>query len=311
MKIVCGVDISKAGLDVCVWPGGAFQRFDRTVSGVDALAGFCRQHGVDLVVMEATGGLERLVVGVLNTAGFGSSVVNPGRVRDYARAMGITEKTDRIDAAVIARFALAANLRATPAQMENQRRLNALVVRLRQLTADLIVQKQRLSAVEDAESIGSLRAVIAFLKQHSRMIEGEIASLIDDDPVWAKLAETFGAIKGIAGRTIARLMAELPEIGLYSNKAIAKLAGLAPIANDSGARHGKRSIRGGRCNVRSILFLVAGIVAKYDERLKDFHQRLSKAGKPKMVIRIALAHKLLVWLNAKAREARAEMTTAT
>ena len=120
-----------------------------------------------------------------------------------------------------------------------------------------------------------------------------------------------GEVKGVAGRTVARLHAELPEIGTLSNKAIAKLAGLAPIANDSGKRKGKRPTRGGRAGVRSILFLVAATAARYDKSLADFRARLVAAGKEKMVIRIALARKLLVRLNAKARDARAQYANAT
>lgn len=114
----------------------------------------------------------------------------------------------------------------------------------------------------------------------------------------------------MAGRTVARLMAEMPEIGTMSNKAVAKLAGLAPITKDSGKRQGKRPIRGGRANVRSILVVVAGVVARHDPDLAAFHQRLTQAGKPKMAIRVAVARKLLVRLNAKARDARNAMITA-
>ena len=106
--------------------------------------------------------------------------------------------------------------------------------------------------------LASIDEVIALLKRQSRTLEGEIASMIDDDPLWAQLAEAWRLVKGVAGRTVARLMADLPEIGTYSNKAIAKLVGVAPIANDSGKRKGKRPVRGGRASVRSILFLVAG-----------------------------------------------------
>jgi transposase len=180
------------------------------------------------------------------------------------------------------------------------------------VTDDLTVQKQRRSSLLDnAEMLTSIDEVIALLKRQSRTLEGEIASMIDDDPLWEKLAEAWRPVKGVAGRTVARLMADLPEIGTYSNKAIAKLAGLAPIADDSGKRKGKRSIRGGRASVRSILFLVARIAANYDKTLADFRDRLLAAGKPKMVVRIALAHKLLVRLNAKARDARAQYANAT
>ena len=119
------------------------------------------------------------------------------------------------------------------------------------------------------------------------------------------------SVKGVASRTVAVLMATVPEIGLISNKAVAKVIGLAPIANDSGGRQGHRPVRGGRSGPRSILFLVARLAARYDPHLKAFHDRLQKAGKPKMVIRIALARKLLVILNAKARDARNEFANAT
>lgn len=311
MKIVCGVDISKAHLDAQIWPDGAFQRFERTCAGIAALVDFCHRHGVDLVAMEATGGLERLPMGLLAEAGIGCALANPGRVRDYARSMGATEKTDRIDAAMIARFALAADLQPSPPLSRNQIRIKALVVRLRQVTEDLTTQKQRRSSTTEPDCMAGLNEIIALLTRQSRHIEGEIASLIDDDPLWQRLDETFRSIKGVGPRTVAHLMAELPEIGLYSNKAIAKLAGLAPLANDSGERTGRRTIRGGRSAVRSILFLVAELASRYDEKLKAFRQRLSEAGKPKMVIRIALAHKLLVWINAKARDARMKGTVTT
>ena len=173
------------------------------------------------------------------------------------------------------------------------------------------MQKQRRSAAPDAETVESLDEVIALLKRQSKTLEGEIASMIDDDPLWAKLAETFRSIKGVAGRTIARVMADLPEIGLIDNKAVSKLVGLAPLADDSGARTGQRRIRAGRASVRSILFLVADIARRFDESLADMHRRLHAKGKNKMVIRIALAHKLLVRLNAKARDARKEFALAT
>jgi transposase len=174
------------------------------------------------------------------------------------------------------------------------------------------VQKQRRSSLLDnSEMLASIDEVIALLKRQSRTLEGEIASMIDDDPLWAHLAETWRSVKGVAGRTVARLMADLPEIGTYSNKAIAKLVGVAPIANDSGKRRGKRPVRGGRSSVRSILFLVAEIASRYDKSLAEFRARLRAAGKEKMVIRIALARKLLVRLNAKARDARAQYANAT
>jgi transposase len=311
-KTICGVDVSKAKLDVCIEPGHRLASFDNDTAGIAELAAFCREHAVTLLVMEASGGYERRAFVELWEKGISCALTNPRNVRRYAEAMGILEKTDRIDASVIACFADAKNLAPTPLPSQAQQRLKALVTRLRQVTDDLTVQKQRRSGLLDnPEMLASLDEVIALLKRQSRSLEGEIACMIDDDPLWAKLAEAWCEVKGVAGRTVARLHAELPEIGLLSNKAAAKLVGLAPIANDSGKRKGKRSTRGGRAGVRSILFLVAATVARYDRSLGEFRDRLRKAGKEKMVIRIALARKLLVRLNAKAREVRAQYANAT
>lgn len=310
-RVICGVDVSKDWLDAYVRPVGSFQRFGNDAEGIGALAAFCRAHGVDLVVMEASGGYERPAYLLLWELGLACALANPRQVRRFAEAMGFLEKTDRIDAEMIAHFAEVRRLSAMPPPKAAQMRLAALVARLSQVTGDLIVQKQRRSAASDVQIVASLEEVIALLVRQSRSLEGEIASMIDDDPLWACLGRALRSVKGVASRTVARLMAELPEIGCLSSKAVAKLTGLAPIANDSGKRSGHRPVRGGRSGPRGILFLVAAIAAKYDPHLSAFQQRLQSSGKPKMVIRIALARKLLVILNAKARDARAEYANAT
>jgi transposase len=306
------VDVAKAKLDAWIEPAGAFAQFNNNTAGIAQLAAFCREYEVELVVMEASGGYERRPFVELWQAGLPCALTNPHNVRLYAGAMGFFEKTDWIDAKVIARFAIAKKLVPTPLPSQAQQRLKALVTRLRQVTDDLTVQKQRRSnLLDNPEVLASIDEVIALLKRQSRKLEGEIASMIDDDPLWALLAETWRSVKGVAGRTVAKLHAELPEIGTYSNKSIAKLVGLAPIANDSGKHKGKRRIRGGRAGVRSILFVIARTVARYDKSLADFRDKLLAAGKEKMVVRIALARKLLVRLNAKARDARAAYALAT
>jgi transposase len=310
-QIVCGVDVSKRRLDAFVEPLGVFESFANDAAGIAALAGFCRRHRVQLAVMEASGGCERSAFLLLWEAGLPCGLTNPRSVRHYAQAMGILEKTDRLDAGVIARFALARDLKPTVPPSPGQQRLKALVARLRQVTDDLTVQKQRRSSAVSPEMTDSIDEVIALLKRQARHLEGEIASLIDDDPLWSCLDAALRSVKGVANRTVAWLMADLPEIGLFSNKAVAKLAGLAPIADDSGARTGKRHIRGGRPAIRSILFLVADIARRFDQSLDRFHQKLTQAGKPKMVVRVALAHKLLVRLNAKARDARTQYAATT
>ena len=303
-RIICGVDVSKARLDAWTVPADAFESFGNDAEGIAALAAFCRRHAVELVVMEASGGYERTAYLLLWATGQLCALTNPRSVRRYAEAMGVLEKTDRLDAAIIARFAIARDLQPCPPPSPGQQRLRALVARLGQVTGDLTVQKQRRCMAHDAETVASLDEVIVLLKRQSRRLEGEIAGLIDDDPLWAAIAAALRQIKGVAGRTVARLIADMPELGLCSNKAVAKLAGLAPLADDSGKRQGRRRIRGGRAPVRAILYLVADIARRFDDSLADFARRLRDAGKTKMVVRIALARKLLVRLNAKARDAR-------
>lgn len=311
MDKICGVDVSKLFLDAGFASGHGVARFENTPEGITELMQFCRQHRVTLVAMEATGGYEQLAFGLLWEQGLCCALCNPGHVRRFAQGMGRLEKTDRIDACVIAAFASARGLQPTPPQDEKQRRLRALAVRLRQLTDDLVSNKLRRGQTTDTDSLASIDLIIALLNKEARRIEGEIASLISDDPLWAKLDHAFRSIKGIAGRTVARLLAMLPEIGRFDNKAIAKIAGLAPLANDSGLSSKPRHIRGGRADVRSALFIVAHCVRRFNPTLKAFSDKLTKAGKPKMVVRVAIARKLLVWLNAKARDARRDLANAT
>jgi transposase len=312
IQIICGVDVSKAQLD-CGFEdkAQAHTRFPNTAEGIARLADFCRQHGVTLVAMEATGSYEKLAFGLLWQEGIACAIANPRQVRKFAEAMSFLEKTDAIDARVIAHFARVRGLKPNPPESQNQSRLKALSQRLRQVVDTRVADMLRRGQTRDAQVTAMIDAHIAFLKTQERTLVGEIASLIDDDPLWQRLALAFREIKGVADRTIARLLAELPEIGLYDNKAIAKLAGLAPLANDSGTKTGKRPIRGGRDGVRSALFIITLVVRKCNPTMAAFHATLAAKGKPKMVIRIALARKLLVWLNAKARDARREFANAT
>ncbi len=303
--IFCGVDVSATRLDVEVRASPATRaQFPNSHEGIAALAAFCRAQAVSLLVMEASGGYERLPFVLLAGDGMAVAIVNPRAVRRFAEAMGHLEKTDRIDAGVIAWYAETKQIRPQSLPQEHQARLTAWVTRLRQLTEDRVAELNRRRLVRDPDVLHSSTQLLAALAQQIRLFETRIAEIIEADPLWRELDAAFRSIKGVAGRTVARLMAELPEIGTLSNKAVAKLAGLAPIAKDSGNVSGRRHIRGGREGVRSILFTVAEIVRRHHPDFHDFHQRLSKAGKPKRVVRVALAHKLLTRLNAKARDVR-------
>ena len=309
-KIICGVDVASRSLQARIGPEGPAGRFANTAKGIAELAVFCRQHQVELVAMEATGGYEKQPFALLWAQGVAVAILNPRAVRHFAEGMGWLEKTDHIDAGMIAWFAQVKRVAAMAPLSTEQQRLKALVTRLRQLTAMRTAQRNQQRLVEDPLVLKSFKRVLAVLAAQMRQLELAIAELIAADPLWHKLDQTFRSIKGVADRTVANLVAEMPEIGTVSNKAISKLAGLAPMARDSGQHQGKRVVRGGRREIRNLLFVVSMIVRQFNPDFAAFHQRLTAAGKPKKVIRIAVAHKLLVRLNAKARQVRGELAGA-
>ena len=308
-KTLCGVDVSSQVLDAKVWPGGAQLQVKATAQGIAELAAWCRDRGVELAVLEATGGYERLAFRLLWAHGVPAAVVNPRQVRRFAEAMGYLEKTDRIDAGVIAGYAAAKGVEPQPPPPQAQDRLAALVTRLGQLTALKVAQENQRRLVADPDVQACFREVLRVVTGQIHRFETEIAELLQADPLWRELDRTFRQTKGVADRTVARLMAEMPEIGTLTGKEIAKLAGLAPLAKDSGKHNGRRRIRGGRAGVRGLLYVIAGIVARYEPDYAAFRQKLLDAGKPRKLVRIALARKLLVRLNAKARDVRTSLTS--
>jgi transposase len=307
--MICGVDVSLKTLDARIGPDGPSSSFSNDSKGIAKLAQFCRDHKACLVAMEATGGYEKKPFALLWAEGIEVAIVNPRAVRDFAKGMGLLEKTDKIDAGIIAWYAETKRCVALKPSSAQQQQLKALVVRLRQLTEMKAGQRNQRRLIEDKVVLKSFRQMLKLIQQQICELEVKIAQLIAADPLWKELDQAFRTIKGVADRTVARLMAEMPEIGTVSNKRISKLAGLAPLACDSGQHKGKRSVRGGRRTIREILFVIARGVALHNPDFGAFQQRLTKAGKAKIVVRIALAHKLLVRLNAKAREIRQGLQT--
>lgn len=283
-RTICGVDVASKSLEARIGQQGAAASFPNTPEGIAALGAFCQAHQVDLIAMEATGGYEQQTFALLSQQGLPAAILNPRAVRQFAKSMGSLEKTDRIDAGMIAWYAEVKKSRPASLAPQSQQHLRALVT--------------------DPAVHASFRKILAFLAKQIGDLEQRIAKLIEQDPLWRELNQAFRTIKGVADRTVARMMAEMPEVGTLSNKTISKLAGVAPMANDSGQYQGKRKVRGGRPAVREILFIVASVVGRHEPDFIAFQHRLRAAGKPPKVVRIALAHKLLVRLNAKAREVR-------
>jgi transposase len=303
-KAICGVDVSSQSLDARIGHGGAFAQFPNTTEGIAALQTFCHAHQVELLAMEATGGYEQQAFAQLSQQGLPVAILNPRSVRQFAQSMGSLEKTDRIDAGMIGWYAEVKKSKPTCLPPQSQQHLRALVTRLRQLTDIRTAQLNQQRLVTDRAVQASFKRLLAVLARQIKQLETSIATLLDKDPLWRELDQAFRTIKGVADRTVARIMAEMPEIGVISNKTVSKLAGVAPLAQDSGKHQGKRAVRGGRASVREILFIVASVVGRYEPDFIAFQKRLRAAGKPPKVVRIALAHKLLVRLNAKAREVR-------
>lgn len=303
-RVICGVDVASQSLEARIGRAGAYASFPNTPEGIAALGAFCQSYEVELVAMEATGGYEQQAFALLSEQGLGVAIVNPRAVRQFAQAMGLLEKTDKIDTGAIAWFAEVKQCQATCLAPAGQQKLRALVTRLRQLTEVRTMQRNQARLVTEPAVVAYFNKLLKFIERQMDQLQASIAELIGEDPLWRELDQEFRSIKGVADRTVARLMAEMPEIGTLSNKRISKLAGLAPLARDSGEHQGKRMVRGGRPAVREILFMVAGVAGRYEQDFIAFRQRLSASGKPFKVVRIALAHKLLVRLNAKAREVR-------
>ena len=303
-RIICGVDVASKSLEARIGQQGAAGSFPNNPEGVATLGAFCQAHQVELVAMEATGGYEQQAFAQLSEHGLPTAILNPRAVRQFAQSMGRLEKTDAIDAGMIAFYAEVKQCAPLCLAPRTQRHLRALVTRLRQLTEVRTAQLNQQRLIAEPVVQASFDDLLSLIARQIRDLEQKIAALIDDDPLWCELNHAFRSIKGVADRTVARLMAEMPEIGTLSNKTISKLAGVAPLAADSGNHQGKRRVRGGRPSVREILFIVASVVGRHEPDFVAFQQRLRAAGKPPKVIRIALAHKLLVRLNAKAREVR-------
>ena len=303
-RIICGVDIASSSLAARIGQDGAAATFANTPEGIRELAAFCQTHQVALVAMEATGGYEQRAFAQLSEHGLPVAVVNPRAVRQFAQSMGWLEKTDAIDAGMIAWYAETKKSQPLCLAPQTQLQLRARVTRLRQLTEVRTAQLNQQRLVTNDAVQNGFRQMLTFLAAQIEELQQAIAALIDADPLWRELNQAFRTIKGVADRTVARIMAEMPEIGMLSNKTISKLAGLAPLANDSGKHQGKRPVRGGRAAIRDILFIVGSVVARHEPDFLAFQQRLRAAGKPPKVVRIAVAHKLLVRLNAKAREVR-------
>jgi transposase len=299
-SVFIGIDVSKAHLDIAVRPSGESWRVDNRAEGITGLVERVRGLQPTLIVLEATGGLETDVAVALAAAGLPVAVVNPRQVRDFAKSLGRLAKTDKIDAAVLARFAEAVRPEVRTIPDEQTRQLQAVLVRRRQLIDILVAEKNRLP--------GTHATMRSHVKDHIVWLEAELEELDQDlherlrnSPVWREKEDLLRSVKGIGPVTSTTLLAELPELGQLDRKKIAALVGVAPFNCDSGKMRGKRAIWGGRACVRNALYMSALSASQHNPILRDFYQRLVKAGKKRKVALVACMRKLLTILNAMLR----------
>jgi transposase len=297
-----GVDVSEARLDVYVLPGGARASFAHDRRGLARLVGWLASMAQVLVVVEATGGLERALTHALDQAGIAVAVVNPRQVRDFARAAGLLAKTDQLDAYALALYGERLRPTARRPRSAADQALAALVLRRRQLAQLIEADRNRLRRAAEPVVRASLEAHVGWLKTAIAALEDAIEKRLEASAVWQARTALLASVPGVGKVTIATLIGLLPELGQVSGKAIASLVGVAPFARDSGLLKGRRTIWGGRRQVRAVLYMATLVAVRHNPQLARFYAGLLDAGKPKKLALTAAMRKLLTILNALLRD---------
>jgi len=292
-----GIDVSKATLDVALGPGGEAWQVTNDAAGRAALAARLSRPRPAAIVLEATGGLELPLVSELAAAGLPVRVVNPRRVRDFAKATGRLAKTDRLDAQLLARFAEALRPEPRPLPDAATQALRALVTRRQQLQGMLTAEQNRLATTPEPLR-AQRRAHLAWLRQACTDLDRELDRTIRASDLWRDQDDRLRSVPGVGPVLSSILLAEVPELGRLNRKQIAALIGVAPLARDSGTLRGKRTCWGGRTRVRSVLYMAILSATRHNPVIRAFYQRLLAAGKLKKVALVACMHKLLLILNA-------------
>ncbi len=299
--VAVGIDVAKAQLDIAVEPSGATWTVPRSRGGLRRLPEQLQARRPTRIVVEASGGYERLVVATLAAVGLPVVRVNPRQTRDFARAHGRLAKTDRLDAQVLARFAAEVRPPQRPQPSKAEQRLQILVRRRHQLVKTRVTEQLQRPHLEPEELAGS-DALLAVVRDLSQQADRDLAALVQAAPGLRPRAAWLQSIPGIGPVTAATLLAELPALGRCTRQEIAALVGVAPCNRASGARRGRRRCWGGRAQVRAALYMAALTAARRNPHLHAFYQRLIAAGKPAKVALVACMRKLLVICNALCRD---------
>ena len=295
-----GIDVSKARLDVAVGEAEEFS-VSNDQAGHAQLCERLLAVAPTLIVMEATGGLEREVAAQLTARELPIRIVNPRQVRDFARAAGILAKTDRLDAGVLVRFAQAMRLEPRGLPSEQVQALQALIARRNQLTEMLTMERNRLRLAHK-EVKRDLKKSVRWLESQIQSLDHDIGGKLHECGVWRDKVELLESVPGIARVTSLRLVSTLPELGTLNRRQIGALAGVVPFNRDSGQWRGKRQIYGGRAQARTALYMAALVGSRHNPVLRVFYQRLRAAGKPAKVALTACMRKLLTIINTMLRD---------
>lgn len=303
--VYVGIDVAHAELVVALrgpdTPEGCWT-VANDAAGLATLRRQLQRRAPALIVLEATGGLERLVASTLGTAGLAVAVVNPRQVRDFAKATGRLAKTDALDAQVLAHFAAAVQPPARPLPDQQTAELAALLTRRRQLVQQVTAERHRLARTTLARVRRRIQAHVRWLQRELAHVDGDLDQALQASPLWRAQEDLLRQVPGV-GKVLTRtLLAELPELGTLSRQQVATLVGVAPLNRDSGTWRGRRSTWGGRRAVRAVLYMAALTATRYPGPIQAFYQRLCAAGKPKKVALVAAMRKLLTILNAMLRD---------
>lgn len=297
-----GIDVAKDKLDVAIGSGGELWQVTNDERGHAELLQRLRGVKPRVIVLEASGGYEAIVAGVLWDGGLSVAVVNPRQVRDFARGMGKLAKTDRIDARVLALFGEKVPLEVRAPVDAEAKELQGLVLRRRQLIDMLTMEKNRRGLVPAGRARKSLDKHISWLEEAVRRASDDIDQSVRQSPLWREQEDLLRSCKGIGPVNARTILVELPELGSLNRKKIAALVGVAPFNHDSGKYRGRRMIKGGRPHVRKVLYMAAVTAARSNPLIRPLYQRLLAAGKPKKVAIIACLRKLLSILSAMVRD---------
>lgn len=299
-----GIDVSKRWLDLAARPAASVERFANTAAGQAALVahvqGLPPVQRPELLVVEATGGLERGVVTALGDAQVAVAVVNPRQVRDFARCLGRLAKTDQLDAQVLARYGEQISPEPRPQPDAARQEAQGLAARRRQVVEMLTMEKNRLQQAP-ARTRSGIRRHLEFLEGELAEIERQLADAIKAVPGWQATYDRLLTVTGIGPVTATLLVVDLPELGRLDRKQIAALVGVAPFNRDSGVLRGKRSCHGGRATVRTTLYMATRSAVRFNPPIRAFYTRLVDAGKCKAVASVACIRKLLLILTTMLR----------